>query len=258
MKRTLITIILAATAALALTATLTSCKTVTAEEQMESLTAAIREGAGTYTRALEALDAAKRPGYITLTLAKKLKIKDISTIEFEVDSTSEGQVIIAEIPGTDDKEGRITLISAAIDDPLGCGVALDVLSAWRKCKIRRHNTVRAVFYDRCGNETAPAGLKELNTELHQIGEHPQFAIELSNAEQLPECTFIIEDAPVFAENLFGVVPEYFEPLGDFTFVKGPFPNPKWPLRAPVYRYSPRSGQLPRDEAAVALLAYLLN
>lgn len=254
MKRNLITIILAVAAL----ATAASCGRVTAEEQMESLVSAFRQSAGTHYSALEALDEAKRPGYITLKLAKDLKIKDISAIDFEVDSTTEGQVIIAEIPGTDKEDYKISLISAAIDDPVGSGLVLDVLEAWRKCKVRRHNTIKAVFYDRCGNELAPVGLKELNSELHQTGEHPQFCIEVSNAAQLPERTFVIEDTPAFVENFFDVVPQYFEPLGDFTFMRGAFPNPKWPLRAPVYRYCPRSNELARDEAAVALMMYLLN
>lgn len=202
-----------------------------------------------YTRQLSGMDAEKRNGFITLQLSNEIKAQDLWYIESDGDA-----VIVAELKSRE-KEPKVSMISACLDDAAACGAVLDVLDAFRQNKIRPALALRAVFY--YGGETGTDGLKAVCEDFLRAGEMAAFDIEVSSRDTLPERTFIIEDKPLFAEKVVEVVPQYLAPVCDVQFQTGDYPRQGWPSSFPTYRYRLGSDRL-ADLKALTAFTFLLN
>ena len=233
-----------------------SCKKVTPDQRIGEFSTYFSGKGSTHTEWMESHDASKRIDYLTLNLAKTAKADDLWTLE-----GGGGTSLIAEFTGrTKDKKGpEMTIISASLDDPVACGVVLDVMEAFRELKVQHKNTIRAVFYEPSADSTGLTGLGAVNREFRGSDELMVFDIELSSRDTLPSRTFVLDEQIYFARQLIEVLPTYFKSLGDFEFVQGTPPDrSNWPMKGPVYRYHVEPGNLDTEAAAVATLAYLLN
>ena len=249
MKKTFLAIIMAA----ALLPSLISCKQVSVQEQIDQLTAAATSGAGAHIAQIERFDGQKEIDYLTLTLAKELKAKDVWTLEDEGVTT-----LVADFRGRARQDGQMTVVSAALDDKLACATVLDLLSALKEAGTRPRNDLRAVFYHRSGDEFNAEGLKALNREIRESGEKVVFDLEISSNEARPVRTFILEDHPIFVDQIFESVPNYLNAVGDFTLTRGEYPNMSWPFKVPVYRYTVGREDPATDLRGLALFDFLLN
>ena len=230
-----------------------ACKKITTEERISQIADYFDKQENTFAGKLEGYEGQKRLDYLTLTLVKELGAGDLWTLE-----NGDGASLVAEFPGKSKQTEKFSVISASLDDPAGCAVALEVIQALKKLKIRPENGVRVLFYSLAQDSTGRTGLGAVAHEFAVSDEMITYDLELTACDSLAPRTFRVEDRPVFAKQLMELFPPYFEPLGDYHFEKGKFPNPNWPLRTTVYRYAVTPGELKKDAAAVTTFAYLLN
>lgn len=213
-------------------ATSACTKKVATDQLISQFTKHFDQQGDRYTEELAAMTPEKRATYITLQLSKELGAKDVWMLDFDRDGNA-GQVLIAEFKARD-KDPHISVISACLDDPAACSAVLDVMDAFKQAKIRPANAVRAVFYDGCAS--GAEGIRVMNDDFKQSYELAVFDLEVSSCDSIPERTFIIEDKPVFANQLVEVIPAYIKPVSDVKFEIGDFPRKNWPSTIPTYRY----------------------
>ena len=230
---------------------LAACKRITPEERIAQISRFFDGKENNYTAQLQQFTGEKQLDYLNLVLAKDLGAEDIWTIEADGQSS-----LIAEFPGKE-KGASLTMISASLDDPAACSAILELFEAYKKYKIQHKNTIRALFYapvDSTGN----GGLHAVNEELRNSDELIIFDIELSTGRDLPRRTFVLEEKPVFAEQLIKVVSPYIAPMGDYSFKQGVYPNRDWPLTTSIYRYNLSADEFQKDVAVVTAFSFLLN
>ena len=229
---------------------LAACKKITPEERIAEIGRFFDGKEDTYSTNLQQYDGEKQLDYLHLILAKDLGAEDIWTIE------TDGQAsLVAEFPGKE-KNAPLTMISASLDDPAACAAILELFEAYKDIKIQHKNTIRALFYTPT-DSTGKGGLHAVNEELRAADELIIFDIELSTGRDLPRHTFVLEEKPVFVEQLIGIVTPYLAPLGDYKFEQGVYPNRDWPLSTSIYRYN-FSDDFHQEVAAVTAFSFLLN
>ena len=229
-----------------------ACKKITPETRIGQIGRYFDGKENVYSARLQQLPADRQADYLTLQLAGEIGASDLWTLE--VDGMN---ALVAEFPGRD-KNPMLSFLSASLDDPDACAVVLEVLEAYRKIKIPHKNTIRAIFYAPAPDSARLDGLSVVNQELQETGEIVGFDIEVSTREGQPKHCFVLEDLPAFTQTLFEAVPGYLAPLGDYQLAQGPYPNPDWPLKCPIYRYGVDPEEFQREAAAVAAFTYLLN
>ena len=229
-----------------------ACKKVTPEDRIAQMAEYLASHQDIHAARLAQYDDAKRVDYLTLQLAKELEATDLWTLE-----TADRNSLVAEFPGNTKGDHQLSLLTASLDDPAACAMLLNVLETFRDLKIRHKNDMRAIFYSTAKDSTGTDGLTALNQEMIDDGEIFAFDIALSSTASLPGYTFIISDKRAFVERMAEVVPPYIEPLGSFQLMQGVYPDPEWPLKGPVYRYT-LNGDRNQDAAAIAAFTYLLN
>ena len=150
------------------------------------------------------------------------------------------------------------ILSASLDDPEACAVALSTLKALKDLKLKPNGTIHALFYSNAVDTAGVSGLDAVFQDIRDSEEQITFELELTTRDSLARHTFVIEDKEFFADQLIEVVPPYMAKLGTFQFRKGRYPNREWPIKAPVYRYSTDPTDLRKEAAAITLFSLLLN
>lgn len=229
-----------------------ACKKVTPEDRIAQMADYLASHQDIHAARLAQYDEAKRVDYLTLQLAKELEATDLWTLE-----AADRNSLVAEFPGNTKGDHQLSLLTASLDDPAACAMLLNILETFRDLKIRHKNDMRAIFYSTAKDSTGTDGLTALNQEMIDDGEIFAFDIALSSTASLPGYTFIISDKRAFVERMAEVVPPYLEPLGSFQLMQGVYPDPEWPLKGPVYRYT-LNGDRNQDAAVIAAFTYLLN
>ena len=232
-----------------------SCKKVTPGQQISKLSDYFGSHDNEFVAPLSQHEGDRRLDYLTLVLNRDLEAAEIWTLD-----TGGGTSLAAEFPGwKKDETDQIVLVSASLDDPTACAVALDMLGTFKRHRVRLSHTVRLLFYDNAPDSLGRPGLEAVNREFRASEELITFDLELSSScDSIPSHTFILEEKPVFAKQIMEALPPYFQQLGNYKFVQGVYPNSAWPLKGSVYRYRIDPGDLPRETAAVAALTLLLN
>lgn len=232
-----------------------ACTKVTPETQIRRISDYFASAEDVHSARLNQYAGEKKADYLTLVLGKDLKAADIWTLEHEDGSTG---ALVAEFPGRKNERAELTLISAPLDDPTACATVLAVMEAFRECKIRPKNTIRALFYDPAQDSSGRSILSDVAEEMRESSEFYEFNLVLTSRDSIPARTFILEEKPVFAKKMLEVIPPYFTQLGDYRFEQGSYPAAGWPMSGSTYRYGIEAGTTREDAAAVTAFSYLLN
>lgn len=230
-----------------------ACRKVTPEQRIAKISKYFDKTENTYLEDLQRFDSAKRVDYLTLTLAKELGAADLWTLEQAGESS-----LVAAFPGRDKKQMRFSVLSASLDDPQACAVALSTLKAFKDMKLKPNGSIHALFYSTAKDTAGVSGLGAVFQEIRDSEEQVTFELELSSRDTVDHHTFVIEDKGFFVEKILEVVPPYMNQLGTFQFKQGRYPNRNWPVKAPVYRYSIDPTDLRKEAAAITTFSLLLN
>ncbi len=230
-----------------------ACRKVSPDQRIVQISKYFDKTDNTYVEDLQRFDNEKRLDYLTLTIAKELNAADIFTIEH-----ADAQSLVAQFPGREKKQMRYSILSASLDDPEACAVALSTLKALKDLKLKPNGTIHALFYSNAVDTAGVSGLDAVFQDIRDSEEQITFELELTTRDSLARHTFVIEDKEFFADQLIEVVPPYMAKLGTFQFRKGRYPNREWPIKAPVYRYSTDPTDLRKEAAAITLFSLLLN
>lgn len=230
-----------------------ACRKVTAEQQIAKIAAYFDKQDNACFENLSRHEGQKRLDYLTLTLAKEIGATDLWSLENAGENS-----LVAEFPGRENQQGRFSLLSASLDDPAACATVLNTLRSFKDLRIKPKGNIRALFYSAAQDSAGQSGLGAIFQEMHEAGEMITFEVALSSCDTMPKHTFLIEDKSFFAEQILQVIPPYLETLGSFHFLQGRYPNPNWPVKAPVYRYSLDPAAIQKESAAVSTFSFLLN
>lgn len=230
-----------------------SCKRITPETRINQISRFFNGKEDAYSAKLAQYQGEKQLDYLNLVLDGELDASNIWVVEADGQSS-----MLAEFPGSD-RKADISMISASLDDPKACAAVLEVMGALKELKIQHKNTIRTLFYAPAPDSTGQNGLVAVNDELRAFEELILFDIELTTgSETVADKTFVIEEKPDFTKQLLEIIRPYFEPLGQYEFVQGVYPNPSWPLKTSIYRYDIDPADFQKDVAAVTAFTYLLN
>lgn len=230
-----------------------SCRKVSPEQRVGQIVKYFDKTELTYAGDLQRFDGPKRIDYLTLTLAKELGAKDVWTLEQAGENS-----LVAVFPGREKRVTRYSFLSASLEDPEACAGVLSTLRAFKDMRIKPNETIHAVFYSPACDTNGISGLGAIFRESFEDGDQVTFDFELSARDTLPDKTFIIEDKPFFAEQIIEVIPPYLAPMGTFQFQKGPYPNHKWQVVAPTYRYNMNPAERKKEPAVITTFMLLLN
>ena len=230
-----------------------SCKKVTPEERIDSIYTFFENNEDNYSTRLAGLDPAKRPDYLMLVLANELKADEVWTLGEEEDTS-----LAAEFNGEAEKDKQLSIISASLDEVDACAAALNIMHAFKELKIKPSSHIRILFFSPARDSSSTSGLSVCQQDIQEAGEMVSFDLNLSSSGACPAHTFVIEESARFVDRFLELVTPYFSQRGDFTFTKGPYPNPEWALKAPTYRYDINPDERQKEYAAVTTLTFLLN
>jgi len=230
-----------------------ACKKVTIEERIDSISAYFSQHENPYVERLEQLADGQRIDYLTYTLLKDLRAREAWILD-----EGENESLVAAFPSRKAAEGQLSAITVSLDDPAACAAALHLIKACKDLKIKSKNNLRVLFYAPAPDSAGKSGLVSFRRDLRDAGEIISLDIHLTSLDSLPPHTFVIEENPGFVERFLEVIPPYFKPLGEYSFIKGTYPNPDWPLNTATCRYNLDAEDLQNETAAVTILSFLLN